>query len=132
LANPALLVAVLLCESVASQGKNVQLGSVMTMDDVPFHYMRDEHGDQVALPCTERLLNVRTAAEVVARGYMPVLSVQGQNVVRLGSFQAVGGGELRGLWSGEGAAALGGGRIAERTSVGLSSGAAKAAPAAAA
>ncbi|UPH72785.1 type VI secretion system contractile sheath large subunit [Abyssibius alkaniclasticus] len=127
MANPALLVAVLLAESVSQQGKNIKLGSIMTLDDVPFYYMLDQYGDQVALPCTERLLNVRSSAEVVARGYMPVLSIQGQNVVRLGSFQSVGGGELLGIWSGDSAGELGAGRIQARTSVGIGAATPKAA-----
>jgi len=129
MANPALLVAVLLAETVSKQGKNISLGSIMTLDDIPFYYMKDQYGDQVALPCTERLLTVRSSAEVVARGYMPVLSIQGQNVVRLGSFQAVGGGELAGIWSGDSASELGAGRIQARTSVGIGNAEPKAAAA---
>jgi hypothetical protein len=60
--------------------------------------MLDSHGDQIALPCTERLLSARMAQEVVARGYMPVLSIKGQNVVRLGSFQSLAGETLAGPW----------------------------------
>ncbi len=120
LANPAVQVAVLLAKTKSDQGAKMRLGSVLALDDMPFHYMTDQYGDQVALPCTERLLNVRTAADTVARGFMPVLSVQGQNVVKLGSFHAVGGGELLGIWSGEDAKQLG--TVAgEDVSIGLSS-----------
>merc|ERR1711969_544151 len=58
--------------------------------------MTDSHGDQVALPCTERLLTTRTMAEVVSRGFMPLLSIKGRNEVRQGSFQALGGDMLAG------------------------------------
>ncbi len=124
MANPATLVAVLLGETLARQGKDMSLGSIMSLDDMPFHYMIDQYGDQVALPCTERLLNVRTSAEVIARGYMPVISVQGQNMVKLGSFQAVGGGELLGIWAGDSAKQLSAGAQMQ-TSVGFKSGAEK-------
>ncbi|WP_368506476.1 type VI secretion system contractile sheath large subunit [Yoonia sp. 1_MG-2023] len=103
-ANPVVLSAILMAKTVAQQGKDMRLGDVMSLDDMPFHYMTDQYGDQVALPCTERLLNTRTATEVVARGFIPVLSMKGQNVVRQGSFQALGAGELAGPW-GQGAAA---------------------------
>ncbi|MEM8951952.1 MAG: type VI secretion system contractile sheath large subunit [Pseudomonadota bacterium] len=98
MANPAALVSVLLAATLKQGGKSPELGKVMTLDDVPFHYITDSDGDQVALPTTERLLSQSTASAVVARGYMPVLSVKGQNVVRLGSFNAVGGGTLKGPW----------------------------------
>lgn len=122
LGNPAALVAILLARTAAEQGAEVSLGSILSLDDMPFHYMTDRHGDQVALPSTERLLNERLAVETVQRGYMPVLSIQGQNVVRLGSFNALGGGELAGLWSGEERAALARARGPERTGVALGSG----------
>ena len=123
--NPAALVMVLLAKSLAEQGSAIQLGSIMSVDDMPFHYMNDQYGDQVALPSTERLLNERMATDTRVRGYMPVLSIQGQNVVRLGSFNALGGGEILGLWAGDEVKALQAGKVTARTGVGLSSGAAK-------
>ncbi|HIP24684.1 MAG TPA: type VI secretion system contractile sheath small subunit, partial [Rhodobacteraceae bacterium] len=121
MANPALLVAVLLAETKARQGGDMSLGSIMSLNDMPFHFMTDQYGDQVALPCTERLLSVSGAADVVARGFMPVISVQGQNIVKLGSFQAVGGGELLGIWSGDAAKEMKSGKARMETSVGISS-----------
>ncbi|WP_373287422.1 type VI secretion system contractile sheath domain-containing protein [Neptunicoccus cionae] len=126
--NPATLVAILLAQTLAQQGAEMSLGSIMTLDDMPFHYMLDQYGDQVALPSTERLINVRMSTETVQRGYLPVLSIQGQNVVRLGSFNGLGGGELLGLWSGEEAKLLQSGKIQSRTGVALGAGMAKAAP----
>nr|WP_325248298.1 type VI secretion system contractile sheath large subunit [Amylibacter sp.] len=120
--NPATLVAILLAQTLAQQGAEMSLGSIMSVDDMPFHYMMDQYGDQVALPSTERLINVRMSTETVQRGYLPVLSIQGQNVVRLGSFNALGGGELLGLWSGEEAKLLQSGKIQARTGVALGAG----------
>lgn len=96
--NPVILSAILLAETVNQNGKDMKLGDVMSLGDMPFYYMTDQHGDQVALPCTERLLNTRTAADVGARGFMPVLSIKGRNHVRQGSFQALGAGLLAGPW----------------------------------
>ncbi len=131
LGNPAVLAAVLLCETVAQQGSEMSLGSIMSVDDMPFHFMNDQYGDQIALPSTERLINVRMSAQTIDRGYMPVLSIQGQNVVRLGSFNAIGGGQVLGLWSGEEAKALSSGAIRNKVDIGFSSKMEKAAPVAA-
>ena len=78
----------------------MSLGQVMSLDDIPYHYVTDRHGDQVALPCTERNLTTRSMEDVVTRGFMPLLSMKGRDVIRLGSFQALGGGEIEGRWSG--------------------------------
>lgn len=102
--NPVVLSAILMTATVTQKGKDMKLGDVMSVDDMPFHYMTDQHGDQVALPCTERLLNTRTMADVVTRGYMPLLSIKGRNEVRQGSFQALGAGTLAGPWGQAGGA----------------------------
>ncbi|MBD8891291.1 type VI secretion system contractile sheath small subunit [Roseibium litorale] len=109
-ANPVILSAALLAATVQKSGKAMRLGEVMSLGDIPVHTMVDQYGDQVALPCTERLLNTRTMADVVSRGFMPVLSIKGRNEVRQGSFQALGAGELNGPWElspGMGSAAFG-------------------------
>ena len=112
-ANPVILSAILMAATVTQMGKKMRLGEVMSLGDMPFYYMTDQYGDQVALPCTERLLNTRTAAEVVARGFMPVLSIKGRNEVRQGSFQALGAGSLAGSWGSAPGGATAGGATAE-------------------
>merc|ERR1711969_5051 len=87
--------------------------------------MTDSHGDQVALPCTERLLTTRTMAEVVTRGFMPLLSIKGRNEVRQGSFQALGGDMLAGPW----ALAPGKGSGGHETSINFGAAPAEATPA---
>jgi pilus assembly protein FimV len=76
------------------------LGSVMTLGEIPFHYVKDQYGDQVALPCTERNLTQSKTQAAVARGLMPVMSVKGRDEVRLGSFQSLAGGLILGPWAG--------------------------------
>ncbi|MGF1446255.1 MAG: type VI secretion system contractile sheath domain-containing protein [Pikeienuella sp.] len=97
-ANPAVLVAVLVGASWTQGGGKVELGKVMSLDDVPYHFITDAEGDQLALPCTERLLTERSAAEAALRGFMPVLSIAGRNEIRLGSFRSVTGARLAGPW----------------------------------
>lgn len=99
-ANPVLLVAVLLGMGWSKHGKQMSLGSVMSIGDIPFHYVKDRHGDQVALPHTERNLTTSKVQHVVTRGYQPVLSIRGRDEIRLGSFQSLAGEEIRGRWTG--------------------------------
>ncbi|SFO84733.1 type VI secretion protein, EvpB/VC_A0108 family/type VI secretion protein, VC_A0107 family [Cohaesibacter marisflavi] len=98
-ANPVILSAILMAKTVSSMGKSMELGKIMSLDDMPVHTMNDQFGDQIALPCTERLLNTRTMADVVTRGFIPLLSVKGRNEVRQGSFQALSGSMLAGPWA---------------------------------
>ncbi len=95
--SPAVLACVMLGKTLK---ESKRLGQIMTMNDVPYHIMEDEYGDQVALPATERLLNAKTAQKLAKRGYMPVLSIKGRNDVRLGSFQSLKGKPIAGFWSG--------------------------------
>lgn len=98
-ANPVALVAILLARSFRKTGASLGLGSVMSLGEVPFHYVKDRYGDQVALPCTERNLTQAKTAFSVARGFMPVISVKGRDEVRLGSFQSLAGDIVRGPWT---------------------------------
>ena len=98
--NGAVLVGLLLAKTYSADGlSNMRLGSIMSVDDVPFYFYTNEHGDQVALPCTEKLLNERLAKFVQQQGCIPVLSMRGQNVVRLGGFNSVAGSLLSGQWA---------------------------------
>ena len=98
-ANPVVLVAILLAATYKKDGKAMNLGSLMSLGDMPFHYVKDRFGDQVALPCTERNLTSAPAQLTLGRGFMPVVWVKGRNEVRLGSFRALGGEEIAGPWS---------------------------------
>jgi hypothetical protein len=99
-ANPVLLVAILLAAEWKAGGVKMTLGKQMSMGDMPYHFARDRHGDQVALPCTERNLTEARTRHVMDRGFMPVVSIRGRDVVRLASFQSLAGSEIAGPWSG--------------------------------
>ena len=99
-ANPAVLVTILLARSFKQNGKAMKLGSVMSLGGMPYHYVNDRYGDQVALPCTERNITLDKHEHSVQRGYMPVLSVKGRDEIRLGSFNSVAGQEILGPWTG--------------------------------
>jgi type VI secretion system protein ImpC len=97
--NAAILAGLLLGQTFTKQGlKKMNVGSVLSVGDMPYYFYTDKDGDQVALPCTERLLNVRTAAAVSAEGFIPVLSILNRNEVRLGGFFSLTGKTLGGPW----------------------------------
>ncbi|MEP1961399.1 type VI secretion system contractile sheath domain-containing protein [Tateyamaria sp.] len=100
-ANPAILVAVLLAGTYKKDGKAMDLGSLMALGDLPFFYVNDRYGDQVALPCTERNLTSDPVQATLGRGYMPVVWMKGRNEIRLGSFRSLGGDIVAGPWEAE-------------------------------
>jgi type VI secretion system protein ImpC len=99
-ASGAILAALLLAETFLKGGtKKMNLGSIMSAGDMPFYFYEDADGDQVALPCTERLLSVDLASHVTAQRFIPVVAIKGKPEVRLGSFQSLAGKPLAGPWA---------------------------------
>jgi pilus assembly protein FimV len=98
-ANPAVFVAILLAQSFRKNGAHMKLGSVMQIGEQPYHFVTDEHGDQVQLPCTERNVTQTKAVKVIERGYAPVLTIKGRDEIRLAAFLALSGKILLGPWS---------------------------------
>ncbi len=97
--NPAVLVTILLGRSFKANGPKMNLGSVMSLNEMPYHIVKDKFGDQVALPCTERNMSLAKHEHTIQRGFMPVISVKGRDEIRLGSFNSVAGSEIKGPWS---------------------------------
>lgn len=98
-ANPVALVVILLARSFRKTGPSLGLGGVMGLGGMPYHFVKDRYGDQVALPCTERNLTQTRTQAAIARGLMPVVSVKGRDEVRLASFQSLAGSTVLGRWS---------------------------------
>ncbi len=98
-ANPVALVVILLARSFRKTGASLGLGQVMSLGGMPYHFVKDRYGDQVALPCTERNLTQTRTQAAVARGLMPVVSVKGRDEVRLASFQSLAGATVLGSWT---------------------------------
>ena len=97
--HPALVPALLLAETFATQGAKMKLGSVMGVGDIPYYVYTDSDGEQIALPCTERLYTERQAVEVSQYKVMPLLSIRGRPEVRLGGFASQAGSPLAGFWA---------------------------------
>jgi type VI secretion system protein ImpC len=96
----AFLAGLLLAQTFLKGGmKKMNLGSILSAGDMPYYYYEDADGDQVALPCTERLLGVDLAGNVTKQRFIPVLAIKGKPEVRLGGFQSLGGKPLAGPWA---------------------------------
>jgi type VI secretion system protein ImpC len=96
--NPALLVAQLTAKAWQQGGRSMQLGSVNVVGELPVYVYHDADGDQVALPCTERLFTERQSAQVTATGTIPVVTMRGRPEVRVAGFASLAGSLLAGPW----------------------------------
>jgi len=83
--HPAILAACLLA---APTGKTLSIG------ELPFHYFVDADGDQVALPCTERLFNADAAARLAQFGLVTLMAHKGQPELRMAGLDALDGSAL--------------------------------------
>ena len=98
--NAAFIAGLVIAQTFRDQGlASMNLGSILTVGDIPFYFYTDADGDQVALPCTERLVNVRTAQHVTSQGLIPTISMQGSPDVRLGGLHSIAGVPLAGAWA---------------------------------
>jgi type VI secretion system protein ImpC len=96
--NSAVIAGLLLGATFSQQGDKMKPGSVLSIGDMPFYYYTDSDGDQIALPCTERMLSSRMADLVSKHRFMPMLSIKGQPEIRLGGLGSLAGGPLAGSW----------------------------------
>lgn len=97
--HPALIPGLLLAETFAQQGTKMKLGGVMGVGDIPYYVYVDPDGEQIALPCTERLYTERQAVQLGQYRAMPLLSIRGRPELRLGGFTSVAGSPLAGFWA---------------------------------
>ncbi|HEY4079226.1 MAG TPA: type VI secretion system contractile sheath large subunit [Burkholderiaceae bacterium] len=66
-------------------------GGQLAIDDVPFHYYRDDQGDTVALPSTDRLISTDAANLLRTFGINSVMAYKGEARVRLAGLEAING-----------------------------------------
>jgi type VI secretion system ImpB/VipA family protein len=96
--HPALLACCLVAETWRQNSKAMKLGSVATVGDLPVYVYHDMNGEQIALPCTERLFTERQAVEIAGCGVIPVISLRGRPEVRVAGFTSMTGNPLAGHW----------------------------------
>ena len=77
----------------------MKIGSIATVDDLPVYVYHDTDGEQIAMPCAERMYTERQAVQVSGTGINPLLSIRGRPEVRLGGFASLAGGTLSGRWA---------------------------------
>lgn len=80
--HPALLAA---CVLAAPTGKTLSIG------DLPFYYFNDSDGDQIALPCTDRLISSDSALALRRVGISAMLAHKGQPEVRFAGLETMAG-----------------------------------------
>jgi len=96
--HPALLAALLLGEAWSNAGAKMRpAGGVV--GDLPVYVYRDSDGDQVALPCTERLMTERQAAQMAGAGVIPIVSMRERPEVRVAGMSSLAGTPLAGRWA---------------------------------
>lgn len=97
--HPALVPALVLAQGWSKAGAKLKLGTGMVVGDMPSYIYTDKDGDQIALPCTERLYSERQAVQVATYHIMPLLSLRGRPELRLGGFSSLAGTPLAGVWA---------------------------------
>jgi type VI secretion system protein ImpC len=97
--HPGLLVALCAGQAWLKGGNAMQLGSISVVGDLAVYVYRDADGDQMALPCTERLFPETQAAKVSSVGAIPIVSLRGRPEVRVAGFGSVAGRPLAGRWA---------------------------------
>ena len=83
--HPALLAASVLAAPT---------GSTLSIGDLPFHYVVDGDGDQVALPTTERLINLAAAEKLRRVGIDALMAHKGQPELRIAGLDTVNGTQI--------------------------------------
>lgn len=86
--NPSFAVILLLGQTFSKQGWDMQPGSILEIDSLPFHIYKEEKESR-SKPCAEICLSQHAAEQIFTRGLMPLLTYPDQDKVRLGRFQSI-------------------------------------------
>jgi type VI secretion system protein ImpC len=97
--HPSLLFAHRVAATWRRDSKAMKLGSLATVGDLPVFIYHDTDGEQIALPCTERLFTERQASQIASTGVNPVVALRGRPEVRIGGFASMLGQLLAGPWA---------------------------------
>ena len=86
--------------SYTEQGmENMDIHANMTISEMPYHFYNDSTGDQIALPCTERLFTETAIQQLQSQNLIPIVAIKGQPKVQLGSWVSLNGKNLAGPWA---------------------------------
>lgn len=96
-ANPCFAVGYILAQGYSQGGPGFRPEEIMEIEGLPLHVYESE-GETTVKPCAEILMTVETAREIIQRGVMPLITMKGTDVVRLGMLQSVSSRRLAGSW----------------------------------
>jgi type VI secretion system protein ImpC len=98
--NPAFACTYLLGQAFTSYGWDLQPGAQQEIRGLPLH-VYEADGERQLKPCAEMLMTERDADWILERGFMPLVSIKNQDVVRLLRFQSIAEplARLSGPWS---------------------------------
>jgi type VI secretion system protein ImpC len=99
--NPAFACVYLLAVAFSQTGWNLRPGVIREISGLPLHVYETD-AEPILKPCAEVLLTQRAAERILEHGLMPLLSLQGSDVVRLARFQSLADPlkPLAGRWNG--------------------------------
>ncbi len=86
-ANPAFAAVLLLAQTFAEQGWELRPGALAEITGLPIHIYTLE-GESRTKPCAEVLMTQTSAEEMIGKGFMPLVSLKDQPVIRLLRFQS--------------------------------------------
>ena len=98
-ANPAVAVGLLLAQGWSKAGAKMVPGTPSVIGEMPYYVYAAPDGDQVALPCTERLWSERQVAKASQYHVMPVVSLRGRPEIRLAGCTSLFGAVIAGPWA---------------------------------
>ncbi len=86
--NSAAICACLLAWAFRESGWSLTGGLGCDVSGIPMHIYKSD-GEKRVTPCAETILTERAMQVLIGKGLMPVLSVKGQDVVRVPRFQSI-------------------------------------------
>jgi type VI secretion system protein ImpC len=98
--NPAFACTYLLGQAFANYGWDLRPGAHQEIRGLPLH-VYEADGERQLKPCAEMLMTERDADWILERGFMPLVSIKNQDVIRLLRFQSIAEplARLSGPWS---------------------------------
>lgn len=86
--NPAFACALLLAQSFSEDGWDIRPGAHNQIDGLPLH-VYEHDGESELTPFAEALLTDEAAEQIMEHGVMPLVSIKGQDAVRVVRFQSI-------------------------------------------
>jgi len=86
--NPAIVCACLLAEAFRRSGWSLTGELQQELTGLPMHVYKSD-GQTHVTPCAETFLTERAMENLIGKGIMPLLSIKGQDAVRIPRFQSI-------------------------------------------